>query len=184
MKGSLFEATKKLIIDSYEPNVGKLRLWIDPCLTPSVKLATGIGYKQVYCYESSRYRHNDLTKAADKLQHLVQSMSCSCDVRSLQGRSDYDFIGSMRDIGGLDIFDSSLLPAAVFVGTDCVYSATEANLEMLLQVGYRFLISGCEESCQWKPMALSYGAQAECTPSPTWSCTVTGNTGITPYFFC
>ena len=171
---SLLPATETLIIHQYEPNVVKLRLCIDPTNDRSVRLATRLGYKQLYCYECSRYRHHNAVEAQDKINRLYFSVE-KYMVKPLERASDFHLIGPSRSLEGLEIIDSPLFPASVFFSPDFVFTATPSNLEIIReQLGYHIVVGGREESGHWTLRALSYGGKAEYTHSPTWSSTLTG----------
>ena len=172
----LLPSIKKLIVDQLEQNILTLRSWTDPHAIGVVKVFTYSGINEVYCYESSHYCHKELFKAKEALDHYIQTIKAECDVIQIKSSFQSKLIASTsKQIGsGLEIIDSCLIPFGVFADPDCIYSATEDNLNMLLQFGHRFFVSGETKLGQWKPRALCYGKAASYSISSTWWCTVTG----------
>ena len=172
LKSSWFDAVKNLVIDPYERNVTKLRGRTFANFTAALKVFHYVGFRQIHCYESSSFQHNDPDKATGKISYLIQSTMASCNIKSMHSRSDSILVGPTKVCGEFEIIDSHLVPAGVFVDPDCVYAATKDNVEMLQQLGHKFFISGHEQSEKWRPEVFSYGGISSLPVCPTWACTI------------
>ena len=177
VKSSLLAAIKNLVIDPYEPNVTKWRCLSSPDLIAAFKMLTYVGFQQTYIYEASSFQHSDPDKAAGKLSDLIQSTMASCDIKSIRSRSDSTLIGPTKVSGDIEIIDSHVVPAGVFIDPNFVYTANKDNVEVLQHMGRQFFISGRRESQEWRPEVFSYGGRNTLlTVYPTWACT-TNTTG-------
>ena len=172
VKSSLLAVIKNLVIDSYEPNVTKWRCLTSPDFTASVKVLAYVGFQQTYCYQASSFQHNDPDKAAGKLHDLTQTMMASCNIKAIRSRSDSTLIGPAKVCDEIEIIDSHLVPAGVFLDPNCVYTANKDNVELLQNMGRQFFISGRRESQEWRPEVFSYGGITSLAVCPTWACTI------------
>ena len=177
-KLSISESIKKLVIDRFEPDVRTVRAWTSPESIGATKFLTYNRFKEVYCYQASHYRHHQLSKAKENLEHYINIIEAKCDVVSIKDAPASNLISSTSKVSpsdcDLEIIDSPLLPAGVFTHSDCVYSTTRNNLKILQTLGYRIFVSG-DTKGQWKPQALAYGKAVNYSILPTWCCTVTGD---------
>ena len=163
-----FTAMWKLLHHPYLPNVKRFRGCADEAHQVSDKILQNMGLHKVTSFHVGRYKYSSNTPT----EKVIEDINVGSTVRSLIAPSDGNFTSVKlhgQSSNQLEVVDSVLVPSGILFGEEgIVYSATTANLDMLMKQ-WQFFGSFDRGNML---TALSYGGLPCHIEKAPWWCTI------------